>query len=33
MPAFYPIPWGRVEVRIDRRPQRPPVRPAERRPR
>jgi hypothetical protein len=22
--AFYPIPFGHVEVRIDRRPQRPP---------
>jgi hypothetical protein len=30
--AFYPIPFGHVEVRVDRRPQRPP-RPAVRRPR
>jgi hypothetical protein len=22
--AFYPIPFGHVEVRIDKRPQRPP---------
>jgi hypothetical protein len=31
--TFYPIPFGHVEVRVDRRPQRPPVKPAERRPR
>ena len=24
MATFYPIPFGHVEVRIDRRPQRPP---------
>ena len=24
--AFFPIPFGHVEVRIDQRPQRPPVR-------
>jgi hypothetical protein len=29
--AFYPIPFGHVEVRVDNRPQRPPVRPAGRR--
>ena len=32
MPTFYPIPFGRVEeVRVDRRPQRPRVRPGDRR--
>jgi hypothetical protein len=25
MVEYYPIPFGHVEVRIDRRPQRPPV--------
>jgi hypothetical protein len=24
MATFYPIPFGHVEVRVDRRPQRPP---------
>jgi hypothetical protein len=34
MVTFYPIPFGHVEVRVDRRPQRPPAHPpAERRPR
>jgi hypothetical protein len=34
MVTFYPIPFGHVEVRIDRRPQRPRGKaPAERRPR
>jgi hypothetical protein len=25
MVEYYPIPFGHVEVRVDRRPQRPPV--------
>jgi hypothetical protein len=33
MVAFYQTPFGHIEVRIDRRPQRPVTRPAERRPR
>jgi hypothetical protein len=31
MLEYYPIPFGHVEVRVDRRPQRPVVRPAGRR--
>jgi hypothetical protein len=33
MVRYYPIPFGYVEVRVDRRPQRPPHVPAGRRPR
>jgi len=25
--AFYPIPFGHVEIRVDQRPQRPPLAP------